>query len=208
MKAKQIQTILNTSVISTLTLTALITLSSFYTGVSEANTNENINYTLTQARYNIPNIDVIRQDGITASFLKEIDDGRPVVLNFIYTSCAAICPLSSRVLSSLQSKLGNQLQAAHFMSISIDPEFDNPHKLMEYAGQFKATPQWNFYTGTNANIKALQTAFNAYRGDKMNHTSTFFLSTSPGAAWTRLDGFASADDLAHEFNQLPIKSNK
>jgi protein SCO1/2 len=36
----------------------------------------------------------------------ELDDGRPVLLNFIFTTCSSICPLTSRTLEEFQRKLG------------------------------------------------------------------------------------------------------
>ncbi|MGZ4997472.1 MAG: hypothetical protein ACXV8J_06535, partial [Methylobacter sp.] len=56
-------------------------------------------YTRAEEFYSIPNLKILRQDGVTTTFPEELDDGRPVILNFIFTSCAAICPVSSRVLS-------------------------------------------------------------------------------------------------------------
>ncbi len=159
-------------------------------------------YTRQEAVYSIPSIEMIRQDGITTSFPQELEDGRPVIMNFIFTSCSAICPLLSGVLSSLQNKLGDDIQNVHLVSISIDPEYDNPERLSEYAAKFKAKPQWQFYSGSVKNVLALQKAFDAYRGDKMNHTATTYLRASPGKPWVRLDGFVSADDIIGEYHRL------
>ena len=48
-----------------------------------------------QARYVIPAVKLIRDDGKPVDLPTELNDGRPVVLNFVYTSCTTICPLSS-----------------------------------------------------------------------------------------------------------------
>ena len=42
----------------------------------------------------------------------------------------------------------------------------------------------------------------AYRGDKMSHTPVTLLRAAPGQSWVRLDGFATADDLYAEVQQL------
>jgi protein SCO1/2 len=158
-------------------------------------------YTRAEEFYSIPDLKILRQDGVTTTFPEELDDGRPVILNFIFTSCAAICPVSSRVLSNVQNKFGNEIQDVHMVSVSIDPEYDNAARINKYAEKFKAKPQWQFYTGTADNIKALQMAFKVFRGDKMNHTATTFLRSSPGKPWIRLDGFASADDIVVELGR-------
>jgi protein SCO1/2 len=161
-------------------------------------------YSSSLVNYKIPEIELLRGDGVLTSFESDINDGRPVILNFIYTSCAAICPLSSNIMRKVQTSLGEQFKDVHMTSISIDPEFDTPEKLMEYSKKFHAEKNWQFYTGKVKAIKSLQTAFNAYRGDKMNHSSTFFLRLSPNDHWLRIDGFASADELIQELKRLTI----
>ena len=141
----------------------------------------------------------MRDDGKAVDFLAELNDGRPVYLNFIYTTCTTICPLSSQVFSMLQQKLGADRDKVHLMSVSIDPEQDTPARLRAYAGKFHAGPGWTHYTGTSAASIAVQRAFNAFRGDKMNHTPLTLYRAAPGQAWVRLDGFATADQLLGEY---------
>ncbi len=47
------------------------------------------------ARYDVPAVDLVREDGKSVAFPAEIDDGKPVVLDFIFTTCTTICPVSS-----------------------------------------------------------------------------------------------------------------
>ena len=51
---------------------------------------------------------LVRDDGKTVSLPEEMDDGRPVVLNFIFTSCGSICPLMSQIFAQFQRKLGTE----------------------------------------------------------------------------------------------------
>ena len=62
-------------------------------------------FTRTVANYVTPDVTVVRDDGAKLSFIKELDDGRPVFMNFIFTSCSAICPMLSHVFAKLQTKL-------------------------------------------------------------------------------------------------------
>jgi protein SCO1/2 len=156
----------------------------------------------TTANYEIPGVTVIRQNGRSASFIKELNDGRPVIMNFIFASCSAICPMLSHVLSKVQTKLGKNSRKVHFVSISIDPENDTPTKLSAYAKKFSAGSGWDFYTGTMEASIAIQKAFDAYRGDKMNHTSVVLMRAAPGKSWLRLEGFASPDAVVREYHKL------
>jgi protein SCO1/2 len=154
------------------------------------------------ADYPLPTLQLVRNDGVPVSFPKEIDDGRPVILDFIYTSCTTVCPLTSQVLSEVQNKLSKSSAPVHLVSISIDPEYDTPERLTAYARTYHAGAQWQHYTGTTQASIALQQAFNAYRGDKMNHLPLTFLRASPGKPWVRLDGLANPDEVVAEYQQL------
>lgn len=154
------------------------------------------------ADYRVPGLTLVRESGAQAAFPTELDDGRPVLLNFIYTSCTAICPVLSQTFSQVQAKLGEEAAGVHMVSVSIDPEHDTPARLAEYARRHRAGPQWQHYTGSLEASIALQKAFNTYRGDKMDHTPATFLRARPGEPWVRLDGFASADDIIAEYRRL------
>ena len=150
----------------------------------------------------MPDVAVVRQDGKKLSFIKELDDGRPVILNFIFASCSAICPMLTHVFSKVQTKLEKDSKKFHLISISIDPENDTPTKLTEYAKRFEAGPHWDYYTGTRETSIAIQKAFNAYRGDKMNHASVIFMRAAPGKPWLRLEGFVSPDAVIREYDNM------
>jgi protein SCO1/2 len=154
------------------------------------------------AAYAIPDVELVRDDGTAVALARELDDGRPVVLSFIFTSCTTICPMISATLAQLQRKLGPTRDRVHLVSISIDPEFDTPARLHEYAASLGAGPGWQHYGGTLAASQAVQRAFGAYRGDKMNHSPVTLVRTAPGAAWVRIDGFATADQLLAELPGL------
>jgi protein SCO1/2 len=156
-----------------------------------------------ETAYVIPAVELVRDDGKTVSLPAELDDGRPVVLNFIYTSCSTICPLSSQVFAQFQRALGAKHELVHLVSISTDPEQDTPARLRAYAQQFHAERGWDHYTGTvGASIK-VQRAFAAYHGDKMSHAPLTLLRSAPGKPWVRLDGFATGRDLLAERKQWP-----
>lgn len=158
--------------------------------------------TRSSVQYAVPKVILLRDDGKPVSLPQEMDDGRPVVLNFIFTSCGSICPLMSQVFGEFQRKLGTDAALVHLMSISTDPEQDTPARLTEYARQFGAGPEWQHYTGTLKASLAAQRAFDVYRGDKMSHAPVTLLRAAPGQPWRRIDGFVTPDDLLHEYRQL------
>jgi protein SCO1/2 len=152
--------------------------------------------------YTVPKINLVRDDGRTVALPQEVNDGRPVVLNFIYTTCTTVCPLTSQTFAAFQNKLGDERDHVHLMSISIDPEQDSPSRLAEYAKKFGAGPEWQHYTGTLAASIAAQRAFDVYRGDKMSHTPVTLIRAAPGKSWLRIDGFLTPDELLDKYRAL------
>lgn len=136
-------------------------------------------------------VPVLRQDGRRVAFDQALDDGRPVMLNFVYTSCTAICPVTAQVFAEVRERLGKDRDAVHVVSVSIDPEYDTPQRMGDYARRFQGGGSWSFFTGTLADSVAIQRSFGAYQGDKMNHVPVTFVRAAPGQPWVRLDGFAS-----------------
>ena len=160
-------------------------------------------YKLSVIDYNVPaDLTLIRDDGRKVRLSEELDDGRPVVLNFIYTTCPGICPLMSQVFSEFQDRLGADRQLVHMVSISIDPEQDTPARLKSYARKFSAGSQWQHYTGTVASSIAAQRVFGAYQGDKMSHDPLTLMRSAPGKPWVRIDGFATGVELVQQYLQL------
>jgi protein SCO1/2 len=154
------------------------------------------------ARYTIPAVQLVRDDGRRVALPEEMDDGRPVVLNFIYTSCSSVCPLTSQVFEQFAEKLGPDRDTVHLMSISIDPEQDTPARLREYARKFHAGPEWQHYTGTVEASVAVQRAFGVYYGDKMSHAPVTLVRIAPGMPWTRIQGLVTPDELLAGYRQL------
>ncbi|HMA10450.1 MAG TPA: SCO family protein [Steroidobacteraceae bacterium] len=160
-------------------------------------------YVRTLAAYAVPDVQLVDADGVGVSLRGELaDPDRPVILNFIFTSCAAVCPVMSATFSQVQAALGPQRDAVRMVSISIDPEQDTPAALKAYAGKYGAGPQWQMLTGSRDDSIAVQRAFDVYRGDKMNHQPATFLRAAPGQPWVRLDGFAGAADILREVRRL------
>jgi protein SCO1/2 len=129
-----------------------------------------------------------------------LNDDRPVVMAFIYTSCATVCPMTSHTLSELQTKLGANRDRVHLVSVSIDPEQDTPSRLREYAKTFDAGAGWQYYGGSREASEAVQRAFDVYRGSKMDHPAAILVRPSPSAPWVRLEGFPTAEQL---YTELP-----
>jgi protein SCO1/2 len=155
-------------------------------------------YTRSVQSYAVPELSLVGADGQPVALRALFDTDKPVLVNFVFTSCNAICPVMTATFAQLQERLGERRGQVRLVSVSIDPEQDTPARLREYAGRFHAGADWHFLTGGRDDIIRVQTAFDAFRGNKTNHTPLTFLRTGARAPWVRFEGFASAEQLLQE----------
>jgi protein SCO1/2 len=146
----------------------------------------------TTGRYSAPAVKLLDQQGNGVELRALLSGTRPVALNFIFTSCRTICPVLSASLASLHREVGSEVD---FISISIDPEFDRPHVLKDYARRFDVGPGWTLLTGSAEAVTAVRKAFGAVSAAKDAHKPLTFLRPAGSAEWVRLEGFPSTGDL-------------
>lgn len=72
-----------------------------------------------------------------------------VVMNYIFTNCPDICPLSTNNMRLIQERLKKEkIDNVQFVSLSFDPEFDSPEVLKKFAGiRNLDLSNWVFLTG-------------------------------------------------------------
>jgi protein SCO1/2 len=128
----------------------------------------------------LPDVSLIDQHGqvISLASLK----GKPVLIDFIYTSCASTCPVLTSKIAAVARELGPALGAnVTIVSITLDPEHDGPAQLAAYAkSQAVESNSWLFLTGKPADIDQVLAAFKLRRmresdGSIMHSVSAFLL---------------------------------
>lgn len=156
--------------------------------------------------YDLAGINVTEIDSGETTLVNVISDEKPVMVHFIFTTCTTICPVQAATFSQVQRTLGDEALEVQMISVSIDPEYDTPARLRQYAATFRAGPQWEFLTGTEAAMISVQRAFNAYEGGKMNHKPLTLLKGAGQEEWVRLEGLVSASDIIEEYRKLKSSS--
>src|SRR5271170_8024926 len=76
----------------------------------------------TATKQNIPDVELVDQDGKTVHLYSDLVRGRVAALSFIFTTCTTICPLIGANLGRLQTELGPALgNDIALISVSVDP---------------------------------------------------------------------------------------
>jgi protein SCO1 len=163
------------------------------------------NYERSLQVYAVPDVTLVNANARPIRIRELLMVDGPVMLDFISTTCTTNCPALSRELSTVPAKLGAAAARLRMMSVSIDPETDTPAQLQAYARQLGAGPNWQFFTGSREDIETVQRAFDINHDHKLNKLDTeplTFLRAAPGKPWVRINGFASAEDLAREYRNV------
>jgi protein SCO1 len=121
--------------------------------------------------------------------------GNWVVLNFIFTRCkvAEMCPAQTARMVDLQQQLVERgLDDVQLFSVSLDPEFDTPGILNQYA-EMKGADQsmFRFLTGPKEVVMDLLKQYGVIAFESSNiidHTVTTLLFDPTGRIQLRRDG--------------------
>ena len=103
----------------------------------------------------VPPFQLVDERG--APFTEDALRGHPTIVNFIFTRCDTVCPVTAMKMNRLEEKTRDRRGAAiKFLSISVDPKHDGPAELAAFAARYKARPErWRFVTGEPAAIEQL-----------------------------------------------------
>lgn len=121
-------------------------------------------------------------------------ENKVYVVEFFFTTCPSICPIMTENMIKIQNEfLGNP--KVGMASFSIDPEYDTPQVLKEYAKNKGITKlQWHLLTGEKEEIfKLANEGFNLYVGDApeveggFEHSGFFALIDQNGNIRSRKD---------------------
>lgn len=157
-----------------------------------------------QQQVRIPEANVVDQDGRRLSFHSDLVKGRTVAINFIFTTCATICPMLSANFQKVQKELDAARDDVRLISISVDPVNDTPARLKRFAEQYRAGPNWTFVTGAKGEIDALLNALGMPVRNKLEHTPLVLVGNDAANHWTRVDGLAAPADVLAAIRATPV----
>jgi protein SCO1 len=144
----------------------------------------------------MPSFSLIDQSGKTVN-LPDFHS-KVVVVDFIYTRCPLpdVCPRLSANFASASKKLRGR--DVEFLSITIDPQYDTPAVLSEYAKRWQANGEsWKFLTGTPAQIQEVAGLFGlVYWPDEgsITHSVATAIIGRDGTLLAKIDGASYRPD--------------
>ena len=114
--------------------------------------------------------------------------GRVVMLSFIYTNCTTACPLLTRRIALLQSRVVRSRSAddVEFLSVTVDPERDSASALRTYAERFGANRRtWRFLRDEPARLAPTLAAWDEWTrrspSGELDHPARVYLIDRRGS---------------------------
>ena len=100
--------------------------------------------------FEAPSFSLIDQNGI--QFSSEEMAGKYWAVNFFFTQCRSVCPMQMSKLKAFKDQYPNI--DLELISITVDPQHDNPEKLKEYTKEMSIDEErWSFLTGEKDEIR-------------------------------------------------------
>ena len=91
-------------------------------------------------------------------------NGNIYVANFFFTSCPTICPVMTKNMAYIQSKL-SVYPNIKFLSHTVDPLNDTPERMLNYVNDLKgknvniSLDNWDFVTGDKDELYAIAQSY-------------------------------------------------
>jgi len=151
-------------------------------------------------RSHFPDVELLTQDNRRVHFYSDLIKDKTVVIQFFFTHCEALCPMTTPILAKVQQDLNKRAQGkVTFLSITVDPSRDDPGALKQYSASFKPQPGWYFLTGKKEDVDLIRKQLGVYDPDdkKVQHMNVLTIGKEPSAVWLSMEALAKPDDIAN-----------
>jgi protein SCO1 len=144
-----------------------------------------------------PNTTLLTQDNKPVHFFDDLLKGKTVLINFMFTTCAGVCPAMTSNLLKVQDYLGERVgKSVNMISISVDPTVDTPEALKKYSDNYKVKPGWSFLTGKKEDVDLVLRKVGGFVKDKNDHTSLLVVGNVETGEWMKVFAMTRPAEIA------------
>jgi cytochrome oxidase Cu insertion factor (SCO1/SenC/PrrC family) len=128
--------------------------------------------------------------------------GQVYVTNFFFSSCPGTCLQQNQKIQEIERQYGPK--GVRFLSITCDPDNDDPDRLREYASRLGADEKhWSFLTGQMLYTQRIASEVYQVHLEKTAHSERFFVTDK----WGHVRGTFEWNNLA-QITQLRLLLDK
>lgn len=136
------------------------------------------------------------------------EQGKVVVLTFLYTQCPDVCPLTAETFRQAQQKLSDdERDRTLFVAVSVDPRGDTPAAVQKFAADHRLSRNFTFLVGGAAQLQPVWQAYGVRvqpdpSSPGVGHYDAIYLIDRKGRARVLTHSDISADALAGDLKAL------
>jgi protein SCO1/2 len=148
-----------------------------------------------------PAVPLLLDDG-AATDLARVLAGRLTAVQLMFTSCRGLCPIQGALFASTAKRLGDRVPDAQLLSISIDPERDDPKALRAWLDHMGQSPRWR---AARPDPKALDPLVDFLRSRAKgpdSHTAQAYFFDRRGLLVMRSVDFPPAQEVVRVLEEL------
>jgi cytochrome oxidase Cu insertion factor (SCO1/SenC/PrrC family) len=128
-----------------------------------------------------PDIKLVNQFGQPMSLSQF--RGRVVILAFSDSECTTVCPLTTQSMVMAKELLGKAGEQVQLLGVDANPTATKVSDVMAYSRAHSMVNQWDFLTGSDAQLKAVWKAYDiqvAIEAGQIDHTPALYVINQQG----------------------------
>ena len=142
----------------TLWQAAVLIVSVVLMGCSTGGGDMSFSGTVIEDRRDAPDFRLTDHFGNSAS-LAGYNEGRVVVLTFLYTYCPDICPIVAHHVKNVYDLLADDAGDVSIVVVSVDPERDTVERAREYSDAWEMAESWAYLVGSEEELAPVWEAY-------------------------------------------------
>ena len=135
--------------------------------------------------------------------------GKVVVLTFLYTSCADVCPLTAEKLRNARDRVGAPGDLA-LVAVSVDPRNDTPQATRDFVHAHRLDGAMRYLVGDEQSLARVWQLYGiaafAGSGASVEHNDAIYLIDRQGRGRSLVHSDVDIDALASSFRVLLAES--
>ena len=144
-----------------------------------------------------PNLPLLTQDDTTVRFFDDLLKGKTVIINFVFTTCAGVCPPMTANLAKVQEYLGDRVgRDINMITISVDPTVDTPAEAEEVCGEIQSKTRMVFPDRQERERRSSSRKLGGYVEDKLQHSSILIVGNVRTGEFMKMFAMSNPSEIA------------
>ena len=134
------------------------------------------------------------------------EQGKVVLITFLYTHCPDLCPVTAGNLNTALGLLGPARSHVAVLAISVDPKGDTKAAVKHFVREHRLRPEFHYLTGSRSTLARIWQQYDVTpvkpNGADPDHTLYILVLDRRGITRVLFDSLAQPAAIAHDVRLL------